>query len=221
MKKYINIAIDGPSGSGKSSASKKLAEQLGFVYVNTGAMYRAYAYFLKDYQKDISKNQQEVINLLDSNKFVFDGDTVLLNNQDISDIIRSCEVALIASKVAQIPFIRDYATNQQRMIAKNNHVVMDGRDIGTIVLKDADLKIFLDTSVEERARRRVLQNQDIEKLDFNKVLKEIQERDDADRNRAIAPLKPAQDAYVIYNDGMNLETCVNYLLSFIRKNINI
>lgn len=221
MKKYINIAIDGPSGSGKSSASKKLAEQLGFVYVNTGAMYRAYAYFLKDYQKDISKNQQEVINLLDSNKFVFDGDTVLLNNQDISDIIRSCEVALIASKVAQIPFIRDYATNQQRMIAKNNHVVMDGRDIGTIVLKDADLKIFLDTSVEERARRRVLQNQDIEKLDFNKVLKEIQERDDADRNRAIAPLKPAQDAHVIYNDGMNLETCVNYLLSFIRKNINI
>lgn len=217
MKKY-SIAIDGPSGSGKSSAAKLLAHKLGFLYVNTGAMYRAYAYYLNELNLNNSLDE-EWIDALKKANFVFEGDNVFVNDKDISEIIRYNNIANLASVFSQNKKIREYATNQQRLLAQNNNVVMDGRDIGTIVLVDADLKIYLNTSIEERAKRRLLQNQNLDNNSYETIYNEIKLRDENDMNRAIAPLKKADDAIEIFNDGMNLEQCVDELMKIVVKQI--
>ncbi|KEZ23338.1 (d)CMP kinase [Ureaplasma diversum] len=216
--KTISIAVDGPSGSGKSSASKVLAQRLGFLYVNTGAMYRAYAYFLFVIKQIDQQNIDFAfcVDLLKATKFTFNGDDVFVevNNQtiDLSLEIRLDSTALLASKIAQNVLIRDFATAQQRKIAEQFSVVMDGRDIGTVVLVDAFVKFYLETSVEIRANRRFKQNQELGiESDYEKIYNEILERDNADKTRAIAPLKPATDALIIYNDGMNVEQCVDVM----------
>lgn len=217
MKKY-SIAIDGPSGSGKSSAAKLLAHKLGYLYVNTGAMYRAYAYYLNELNLNNSLDK-EWIDALKKANFVFEGDNVFVNGKDISEIIRYNNIANLASVFSQNKKIREYATNQQRLLAQNNNVVMDGRDIGTIVLVDADLKIYLNTSIEERAKRRLLQNQNLDNNSYETIYNEIKLRDENDMNRAIAPLKKADDAIEIFNDGMNLEQCVDELMKIVVKQI--
>ncbi|MCV3734467.1 (d)CMP kinase [Ureaplasma miroungigenitalium] len=222
----IKIAIDGPSGSGKSSAAKLLAAKLNFVYINTGNMYRTYAYVLNEHDL-LSKikptmtasEEQQITDFLDLQKIVFDGDDVHYNDQDISEIVRKNEVANLASKVAQNVCIRNYATNKQRLLADMNNTVMDGRDIGTVVLTNADLKIYLNTKIETRAQRRLEQNKGIDNQDYQTIYDEIKKRDELDMTRALAPLKKADDALEIYNDGMNVEQCVDYLLTVVEKHI--
>lgn len=211
MKKYINVAIDGPSGSGKSTAAKELANKLGFLYINTGLMYRAYAYFLNENNLDINTNETACIEAIKNARFIFNGDDVKIDDQDVSYILRSNDVAMLASVVAANAKIRDLATNEQRKIASENNVVMDGRDIGSIVLVDADLKFYLNTSIQTRAKRRLAQNKDIEKLDYESIYNDIKERDYRDMTRDIAPLKKAIDAIEIFNDNMNLDQCVAHL----------
>lgn len=216
--KMINIAVDGTCGSGKSSASKLLAQRLGFIYVNTGAMYRAYAYFLfviKEINEE-NVNFGDCVNLLKQTNFIFNGDEVFVevDNQmvDLSVVIRLDNTALLASKIAQNTQIRDFATFQQRKIAQEHNVVMDGRDIGTVVMVDAFIKFYFETSVEIRANRRFKQNKELGiDADYNKIYAEIEERDYADKNRLVAPLKPADDAIIIHNDQMNVEQCVNLM----------
>ncbi|MCV3754296.1 (d)CMP kinase [Ureaplasma zalophigenitalium] len=222
----IKIAIDGPSGSGKSSAAKLLAAKLNFVYINTGNMYRTYAYVLNEHNllstikpTMSDAEQKKLSDFLDDQKIVFNGDDVYYNDKNISDIVRKNEVANLASQVAQNVCIRNYATNKQRWLAGQNHTVMDGRDIGTVVLTNADLKIFLNTKIETRARRRLEQNKGIDNQDYETIYEEIKQRDELDMTRALAPLKKADDALEIYNDGMNVDQCVDYLLTIVFQHL--
>ncbi|WP_303923363.1 (d)CMP kinase [Ureaplasma parvum] len=219
MKKYISIAIDGPSGSGKSTAAKELAKKLGFLYINTGLMYRAYAYFLSINKLDINVNEIDSINAIKNADFIFNGDNVKINGKDVSLILRSNDVAMIASVVSANEKIRNLATNEQRRIASENNVVMDGRDIGSIVLTNADLKFYLNTSIQTRAKRRLFQNKDIENLDYESIYNDIKERDRRDMTRKIAPLKKANDAVEIFNDNMKLDECVQHLYEIYLKKI--
>lgn len=219
MKKYISIAIDGPSGSGKSTAAKELAKKLGFLYINTGLMYRAYAYFLSINKLDINVNEMDCINAIKNANFIFNGDNVKINDNDVSLILRSNDVAMIASVVSANEKIRDLATNEQRRIASENNVVMDGRDIGSIVLTNADLKFYLNTGIQTRAKRRLFQNKDIENLDYESIYNDIKERDHRDMTRKIAPLKKANDAVEIFNDNMKLDECVQHLYEIYLKKI--
>lgn len=219
MKKYISIAIDGPSGSGKSTAAKELAKKLGFLYINTGLMYRAYAYFLSINKLGINVNEIDSINAIKNADFIFNGDNVKINGKDVSLILRSNDVAMIASVVSANEKIRNLATNEQRRIASENNVVMDGRDIGSIVLTNADLKFYLNTSIQTRAKRRLFQNKDIENLDYESIYNDIKERDRRDMTRKIAPLKKANDAVEIFNDNMKLDECVQHLYEIYLKKI--
>ncbi|MCV3743561.1 (d)CMP kinase [Ureaplasma sp. ES3154-GEN] len=222
----IKIAIDGPSGSGKSSAAKLLAAKLNFLYVNTGNMYRTYAYVLQENglldlindQLDESL-QTKIKTFLDNQEIIFSGDDVFVNGLDISEIVRRNETANLASIVAQNAFIRTYATNKQREMADSQNTVMDGRDIGTVVLVNADLKIYLNTKIETRAQRRFEQNQGIDNQDYQTIYNEIKLRDEKDMHRPLAPLKKADDAIEVFNDGMNVEQCVDYLLTIVNEQL--
>ena len=194
----INIAIDGPAGAGKSSLSRKLAANLGYIYVDTGALYRAVGLKFSRLGFD-TKLEGDIAKVLKSTvvdiKFVNEEQRVFLDDSDVSDLIRTPEASMMASAVSAKPEVRAYLLDMQRNLAKNNNVVMDGRDIGTVVLPDAKVKIFLTADVEERARRRLLElEQKGEKVTFEEVLSDMKQRDYNDSHRAIAPLKQAEDA---------------------------
>ncbi len=219
----INIAIDGPAGAGKSSVAKLVSKKLGYIYVDTGALYRTVG--LYSIRKGIdTKDTEKVAETLKDIEvklgFVGGAQHVFLNGEDVSDAIRTPEASMGASNVSAIPAVRAFLFDLQRDIAKNNDCIMDGRDIGTVVLPDAQIKIFLTASPEARAQRRYKEL--IEKgeaVDFNAVLEDINKRDYQDSHREIAPLKQADDAILVDNSGCNLEEGAQLILDVVAEKL--
>ena len=202
MNDIISIAIDGPSGAGKSTLARRCAAAFGFLYADTGAIYRTVG--LAAVRAGIDrKDGQAVAGLLPGLKIEMKYDAqgeqrMYLNGEDVSDAIRMPEISIAASDVSALPVVRQFLLEMQRGLARTQSVLMDGRDIGTVVLPDADLKVFLTASAEERARRRVLQLQEKGVTeDYEKVLQEIRYRDEQDMNRETAPLRQAEDAVLL------------------------
>lgn len=219
----INIAIDGPAGAGKSSTAKLIAKKLGFIYVDTGALYRTVGLYsirkgidTKDAEKVIATLPDVKVEL----KFIDGSQHVFLNGEDVSDAIRTPEASMGASNVSAIPKVREFLFDLQRSIAANNNCIMDGRDIGTVVLPNADVKIFLTASVEERANRRYKEMLEKgESADYNDILEDIKKRDYQDSHREIAPLRQADDAIFVDNGGYDLESGTEYLLGIIKEHL--
>ena len=219
-----NIAIDGPAGAGKSSIAKALSKKLGFVYIDTGAMYRAVAlFFLENGIKDSSDNEiDKLLDKLDINIKYTDGEQrVFLNNVDVSDKLRQEEIGKLASRFSALKSVREKLVALQRKLAEKENVIMDGRDIGTVVLPNADLKIYLSAGSKVRAKRRYLEL--IEKgfdktaLDEKAIENEIIKRDEADMNREISPLKKAKDAYCLDTSDMTFNEVVSKILDMVEK----
>ncbi len=219
--KTINIAIDGPAGAGKSSIAKACAKQLGYIYVDTGALYRAVALYTINHSVK-TDDAEAVCALLPQIKvelrFVEDSQRVYLNGEDVSEAIRQNEVSMGASNVSAIPKVREFLFDLQQKIASENNVIMDGRDIGTVVLPNADLKIFMTASAEIRARRRYLELE--HKPDcpsFESLLAEIKQRDYNDSHRATAPLKQADDAVLLDTSDLNFDESVQKVIELIKS----
>lgn len=223
MNQHITIAIDGPAGAGKSTIAKKIAVKLGCIYVDTGALYRTIAYSLLKSGKDYN-NVETVVAHLDTIKvdIAYKGNTqiVLLNNEDVSEFIRTPEVSNVASVTSAIPEVRAYLLGLQRRLAEENSVVMDGRDIATVVLPNAKVKIFLTASPEERARRRFIELKEKGiNADYDEVLADIKERDYRDSHREVAPLKCADDAVLVDTTDKDLEQAVAAMEEAINKQL--
>ena len=219
----INIALDGPSGAGKSTIARKVAEKLGFVYVDTGAMYRAIGVHVMRNNLP-TDDAQSVISVLYNAQIELtyqDGEQhVLLNKEDVSRDIRLPEASMAASNVSAIPQVRAHLFDLQKNIANTTNCIMDGRDIGTVVLPDAKIKIFLSASPECRARRRY--DELVEKgmdVKYEDILSDVIARDYADSHRDIAPLKPADDAIMVDTSDEDLDTSVNRLLQIMRDHL--
>ncbi len=209
----INIAIDGPSGAGKSTVAKALAKELHFVYVDTGAMYRAIGVYVRGHGIDKNNADAVIAALPDirvSLDYAEDGtQIVLLNGEDVSTVIRENEISLYASTVSKIPEVRARLLSLQREMAQTHNVIMDGRDIGTVVLPDAQLKVFMFASPEARADRRTKEL--LEKgqtVDYETILAEINARDEQDRTRSVSPAIPADDAVMLDNSGLDIDGTV-------------
>ena len=221
MSKLISIAIDGPSGAGKSTIARILAKKLGYLYVDTGALYRTVGYAVL--QKGIDpKNTEEVEALLPkitvSMGYVNGEQHVFLNGEDVNDLIRTPEVSMAASATSAMPPVRRFLFRLQQDTARENSVIMDGRDIGTVVLPFASVKIFLTASAENRAQRRFLELRE-KGMDvvYEDVLADMKERDYNDSHRAAAPLKPADDAVLVDTSDNTLEESVEILKSVIQN----
>ena len=220
----INVAIDGPAGAGKSTIARKAAAELGFIYVDTGALYRTVA--LNALRNDVenTKNPEEVIPTLKtaevSLKFIDGEQHVFLRDEDVSTAIRQNEVSMAASNVSSIPEVRTFLFDLQRNIAKNNDCIMDGRDIGTVVLPDAKIKIFLTASPEARADRRFKELQEKgQDVSYDVILKEIKERDYQDMNRETAPLKQAEDAVLVDTTEIGLAESIELMINTIKERL--
>jgi len=216
----INIAIDGPAGAGKSTIAKRAAQILGYIYVDTGALYRAVALYVKE-NNIADENISEALSGADVSIRHIDGSQrVFLGNRDVSELIRTPEISMEASRTSSIPAVREYLFETQRKIARENNVIMDGRDIGTVVLPEADVKIFLTATAEERASRRYREL--AEKPDcpsYDEVFRDIVERDHNDMNRKTSPLKQADDAVLMDTTGLKLEESAEKIIEIIRKKL--
>lgn len=217
----FSIAIDGPAGAGKSSVAKEAAKALGFVYVDTGALYRAVALYML--RHGITPSDAEAVEaalpaVTVDLRYEPDGQHVLLCGEDVSDAIRMPEVSTAASDCSAIPAVRKFLFSLQTGMAERYNVLMDGRDIGTVVLPYAQVKIFLTASAEERARRRCrqLKEKGVE-ADYEKTLREIRERDEQDMNRETAPLKPAEDSVLLDTSELDFRGSVEKLLEIVRE----
>lgn len=218
----INVAIDGPAGAGKSTIAKAAAKELGFIYVDTGALYRAVAY--NAVKTGAIDDEQKIINMLDSTKvelkYVNGVQAVYLNGKDVSAFIRTPEISMGASKVSAIPQVRAFLLNLQREIASTNNVIMDGRDIATVVLPNADVKIFLFASPECRAERRYKELiEKGESVSFDDVLKDVNQRDYQDSHREIAPLKPSDDSIMADTSELTLQESIDLIVNTIKEKI--
>lgn len=212
----INVAVDGPAGAGKSSIAKAVAEEIGFIYVDTGALYRSVALYALENDLD---NDSLIASLCKLNirlEFINGSQHVILNEEDVSDKIRTSDVSMNASKVSALPEVRKYLFDLQKKIAAENNIIMDGRDIGTVVLPEADLKVFLTASAEERANRRFLEVRD-SNITYEKVLEEIKQRDYNDMHRDISPLRQADDAVLLDTTGMTIDEVKNKLKAMIAE----
>ncbi|MBQ5590339.1 MAG: (d)CMP kinase [Clostridia bacterium] len=217
----ISVAIDGPAGAGKSTIAKLVSKELGFIYIDTGALYRSIGYFVLKNGGDID-NSESVVSFLPKIevelKFIEGVQHVFVNGEDVSDKIRTEEVSQAASKVSAIPKVREFLLELQRSFAKKYNVVMDGRDIGTVVLPNANVKIFLTASAEVRANRRY--KEQIERgldVDYDSILNDIKERDFRDENREIAPLKCAEDGVYLDSSDFSIEQNVAAVLKIIKE----
>ena len=218
-----NIAIDGPAGAGKSTIAKKLAKELGYVYVDTGAMYRAIAYYFLQNQVDV--NDEEAIasacpNVNVTIAYQNGEQQVLLNGENVNGVIRKEEVGKTASTTSVYPVVRAKLMDLQRELAMKENVIMDGRDIGTVVLPNADVKIFLTASSKVRAKRRYdeLTEKGVE-CDFDEIEKDIIDRDYRDMHRETAPLKQAEDAILLDSSELDIDGVVNRMKEIIKEAI--
>ena len=221
MKEIINVAIDGPAGAGKSTVARAAAKTLGYIYVDTGALYRAVG--LNALRNGIATDDAEAVgatlgSITVELKFENGEQQVLLNGENVSSEIRTPDASMAASNVSAIPAVRAFLFDLQRDIAAKNDCIMDGRDIGTVVLPDAQVKIFLTASPEIRARRRY--DELIEKgqqVEFKDVLDDLIKRDYNDSHREVAPLKPAEDGVIVDTSGLNLEESINKVIEVIEE----
>ncbi|MDY3862041.1 MAG: (d)CMP kinase [Ruminococcus sp.] len=220
----VAIAIDGPAGAGKSTIAKTAAKELNFIYVDTGALYRTVglAATRKGVEAMPSKEVDELLKNIrveltfnDENQQV-----VLLDGEDVSELIRTPEASMMASAISAVPAVREYLLDLQRNIAKRHNVIMDGRDIGTVVLPDAKIKIFLYAEPEDRAKRRydelIAKGMDV---NYEDILKDVKQRDYNDSHRDIAPLKPAKDSIMVNTTGNTLEQSVQLLIKIMKENM--
>ena len=219
----VNIAIDGPAGAGKSTIAKTAAKELGYIYVDTGALYRTVGLNVLRKCFD-TKSAEDVASTLEglevSLRFVDGEQRVFLFDEDVSSAIRQNEVSMAASNVSAIPVVREFLFDLQRDIAKKNNCIMDGRDIGTVVLPDAKIKIFLTASAEARADRRCKELAEKgQQVEYATVLQEIKDRDYQDSHREIAPLKQAEDAILVDTTELTLEESIQYMLRVIREHL--
>ena len=217
-----SIAIDGPSGAGKSTLAKMLAKELGYLYVDTGAIYRTVGVFVKEHgvSPDDAEAVAQVLGQVDiTMKYGEDGlQRMYLNGGDVTDAIRQNEISAYASKVSAIPAVRTFLLEMQRSLAKENNVIMDGRDIGTVVLPDADVKIYLTADADDRAQRRYAELLERgQQVEYGQVLQDIIERDQRDMNRPVSPLKMAEDAILADTTGNTLEESFALLCGIIRR----
>lgn len=220
----ISIAIDGPSGAGKSTIARTLAAQLGFIYVDTGAMYRAIGLYVLRAGGDPADERFVIPCLEDITVTISYQDgcqRMFLNGEDVSEEIRRPECSMAASGVSAIPEVRQFLLGQQRDIAEKQDCIMDGRDIGTVVLPDATLKIFLTASPEDRAGRRYKElTAKGFHMDFEELLDEIEKRDYNDANRATAPLRQAEDAVLVDTTGNTLEQSIAQLTALVKEKLH-
>ena len=222
--KIINVAIDGPAGAGKSTISRKAAAELGFIYIDTGALYRTVGLNALRKGADLQSDDSIIATLTDDVKvelkFIDGEQRMFLSGEDVSDKIRTPEASMAASRVSAVPKVREYLFDLQKKLASENNCVMDGRDIGTVVLPDADVKIFLTASPEARAERRFREltekGMDVKLED---VLADMIKRDYDDSHRAIAPLKQADDAVLCDTSELNLEESIDLIIRTIKENI--
>ena len=219
----IAVAIDGPAGAGKSTIAKKIAKELGFVYIDTGALYRTIAYDMVKRRISPSEDAaiKDALSSLQIELAFQDGEQhVYLDGEDVSSFIRTPEISMAASSFSALPPVRAFLLELQRDMARRHNVIMDGRDIGTVVLPNADIKIFLTASPEDRAKRR--HQELLEKgmeSDYASVLEDIKKRDDNDANRPIAPLRPSQDSLIVDTTGNTLEKSVSLLSRMIKERL--
>lgn len=226
--KHINVAIDGPGGAGKSTISKAVAKRLGIIYVDTGALYRTVGYYAREHGLSVeeSKVSEKITPMLDHINieiaYVDGAQHVILNGEDLGDKIRQPDISMYASACSSVGTVRAFLFEAQKKLARENSVIMDGRDIGTVILPDAEVKIFLTASDEARATRRykelIAKGQDVK---FEDVLRELVERDRADSSRAVAPLKPADDAHIFDNSSYNFEESVEYIIKYIAEKTGV
>ena len=216
----INIAIDGPSAAGKSTIAKRLAKALGYSHLDTGAMYRCVGYLAA--QRGINLHDEDALTeMTASMRIRFDSEGhVFLNEEDVSAAIRENRVSMLASSVSVHPRVRKLLVDMQRQMALDKGVIMDGRDIGTVILPDAELKIFMVASVEARARRRYQEYLDKHiEADYDTICEDIKKRDDQDMHRAASPLTKAADAHEIDTSDMSIEEVCAAILSLVEKTI--
>ena len=221
----ISIAIDGPAGAGKSTMARAVAKDLGYVYVDTGAIYRTVGYYIRMCgigPRDVDGVTRLIDEVNVELQYPEDGlQHMILNGRDVTDEIRSPEMSDYASKLSTLAVVRDFLLEVQRDLARKHNVVMDGRDIGTVVLPKADVKIYLTASAEVRARRRLAEFREKgQKADYETVLREIRQRDDRDMNREIAPLKCAKDAVRLDTSELTIEQSVAAMKAIIEKRLN-
>ena len=226
--KHINVAIDGPGGAGKSTISKAVAKRLGIIYVDTGALYRTIGYFARENGLTVedAKVSELITPLLDKINieiaYVDGAQHVILNGEDLGDKIRQPDISMYASACSSVGTVRAFLLEAQKKLARENSVIMDGRDIGTVILPDADVKIFLTASNEARAMRRykelIAKGQEV---NFDDVLRELVERDTADSSRAVAPLKPAEDAHYFDNSDYDFDGSVEYIINHIKEKTGV
>lgn len=216
----INIAIDGPCAAGKSTIAKKIAKELGYIHLDTGAMYRSVAY--KALQLHIGlRDEEALVKMIEDTDIRLTADgKVILDNEDVTETIRQNEISMAASSVSALKDVRSALVARQKKMAEDKGVIMDGRDIGTVVLKDAELKIFLTASAEARAERRCLENalKGIES-DLNKITEEIKARDYQDTHREHSPLVQAGDAVVVDTSKMSIDEVCSVIIEMIKKKI--
>lgn len=225
MAKPVVIAVDGPGGAGKGELTRRLAERFDFALLDSGAIYRVLAYAARKaglalFDEDSLVQEALVINLRFEPEA--DGVHVLLNHEDVTAAIRTEEAGVNASKVAALPQVRQALLQRQRDFRQEPGLVADGRDMGTVVFPDAQVKIFLTADAEVRARRRVKQLELAgKKADYDTILQEIQERDERDMHRAVAPLKPAADALVLDSSDLTIEQMVQQAEDYIRSKVDL
>lgn len=224
--KYRSIAIDGPSGAGKSTLAKQLAQELGFLYVDTGAIYRTVGLSVR--RRGVDPSDTSVLAAIFPELSITIGygedgfQHMFLDGEDVTNAIRENEISVYASKVASLPVVREFLLEMQRRTAQKHDVIMDGRDIGTVVLPQADLKIFLTATAETRAERRYKELLERgQQVRFEQVLQEVIDRDRQDMERETAPLRQADDAVLADTTGLDLKGSFQLLLGLIRERLNI
>ena len=221
MSYWVNVAVDGPSGAGKSSVCKAVASMLSYTYIDTGAMYRAVGYCALTSGIDVT-NEAQLMAYLPTLTLSFDeNNCICANGKCVEDYIRSEQVSLAASSVAKLASVREYCVQMQRVMAQNGNCIMDGRDIASVVLPNANVKIYLDASVDVRGKRRYQQN--IEKgmaCNLDEVIADIAKRDEQDMNRANSPLVRVKEAYYLDSSDLTFEQTVNQMIEVIQTTIN-
>ena len=225
MNRFVSVAIDGPAGAGKSTMARAVAKELGYVYVDTGAIYRTVGYYINLCgigPKDVDGVTRLIDDVNIEILYSDDGlQHMILNGKDVTGEIRTQEMSDYASKLSTLKVVREFLLDVQRDLARTHNVVMDGRDIGTVVLPKADVKIYLTASAEVRANRRLLEMQQKgdKKSTFEMVLRDIKQRDDRDMNRPIAPLKRAADAELLDTSDLTIEESITAIKKIIEKRL--